>query len=121
MFGSKSKNLLTSNSWPEASNLADVDHRRRPDGKAYSRGSWSAPHGLGSSGPRSAAGRSGICLSSLRREEPEEGSARADRVSVYGRLPAGFAGRGRAVPLLQAVVARGAGGAAARSGRDEAV
>src|ERR1700757_82422 len=96
--------------------LSDVDRRRRPDGKPFTRSGRRTPHGLGSSGPRSAAGRSGIYLSSLRREKPEEGPARADRVSFYRRLFAGFTGRRRAVPFVQAVVADRAGGDAARSG-----
>src|ERR1700676_4300682 len=87
-----------------------------PDGKAYTRGSRRAPHGLGSSGPRSAAGRSGIYLPSLRREKPEEGPTRADRIKVYRRLSAGCGGRRRAVPFVQAVAADSAGGDAARSG-----
>src|SRR5216683_8364696 len=78
-----------------------------PDGPAESRNSRRAPHRLGRSGPRSAAGHGGIHLSALRRAGPEERPARTCAVSFHGWFFTGLAGRSHAVPCLQAILARG--------------
>src|SRR5260370_523069 len=71
-----------------------------PDGPAQSRNSRCAPHRLGRSGPRSAAGHGGIHLSALRRAGPEERPARTCAVSFHGWFFTGLAGRSHPLPSL---------------------
>src|SRR5262249_44937179 len=81
----------------------------------------SAPYGLGRSGPRSATGRSGICLSALRGERSEEGTAGAGGGSPFPWGFSGPAGGRSAVSRRKAVVGSGTGGYVVRSGGNPAV